>query len=148
MIQYKRLSTDEISRQLFKDFIRHQNVTKCWRKERGEWVVKEAPFVDDWTEEDYGFLVSCLKNTVLLGGFVYGAFCDGKCKGFVSVESEWFGNEQEYLDLSSIHISERDWKDAFSCGEGMGKKAGGKKAIYIRSFRCGNPGFLPFYGMC
>lgn len=46
MIQYKRLSTDEISRQLFKDFIRHQNVTKCWRKERGEWVVKEAPFVD------------------------------------------------------------------------------------------------------
>ena len=95
MIQYKRLSTDEISRQLFKDFIRHQNVTKCWRKERGEWVVKEAPFVDDWTEEDYGFLVSCLKNTILLGGFVYGAFCDGKCKGFVSVESEWFGDEQE-----------------------------------------------------
>ncbi len=135
MIQYKRLSTDEISRQLFKDFIRHQNVTKCWRKERGEWVVKEAPFVDDWTEEDYGFLVSCLKNTVLLGGFVYGAFCDGKCKGFVSVESEWFGNEQEYLDLSSIHISEDMRKKGigrtlFLAAKEWAKKQGAKK-LYI-----------------
>lgn len=37
-------------------------------------VIKSDPFIDDWSEEDYAFLVSCLKNTLATGGFVYGAF--------------------------------------------------------------------------
>lgn len=116
MILYRALNSDEICRKLFNDFIRHQNVTKCWRREDGKWIVRDAPFIDDWSEDDYRFLVSCLKNTVLSGGFVYGAFYDGKLKGFVSVESEWFGGEGEYLDLSSIHVSEDMRKN------GIGKK--------------------------
>lgn len=106
MIQYRELCEKEINRELFRHFIRHQRVTDCLRKENGAWVVKSAPFVDDWSEADYLFLISCLKNTVLTGGFVYAAFCDDVLKGFVSVESELFGGEQRYLDLSSIHVSE------------------------------------------
>ena len=90
----------------FAESTRHQTVTKCWRKEEDKWIIKDAPFVDDWTEEDYQILVACLKNTSLSNGFVYAAFYEGKLKGFVSVESEMFGDEQEYCDLSSIHISE------------------------------------------
>ena len=114
-MQYRRLNEDEICRELFEDFIRHQVVTKCWRKEADRWVIKDAPFIDDWTEADYGTLVSCLKNTAATNGFVYGAFYNGKLKGFVSVESELFGGDQKYLDLSSIHISE-DMR-----GQGIGK---------------------------
>ena len=77
MTQYRILQEEEIDRDLFREFIRRQNVTKCWRKEEGAWVIKDAPFVDDWTEEDYQILVSCLKNTAATGGFVYGAFCGG-----------------------------------------------------------------------
>lgn len=106
MIQYRELCEKEINRELFRHFIRHQRVTDCLRKENGAWIVKSAPFVDDWSEADYRFLISCLKNTVLTGGFVYAAFCDDVLKGFVSVESELFGGEQRYLDLSSIHVSE------------------------------------------
>ena len=106
MIHYRTLQADELYRDLFKDFIRHQNVTKCWRRENDEWVIKEDPFIDDWTEADYQTLISCLKNTIATGGFVYAAFDDERLKGFVSVESALFGGEQKYLDLSSIHISE------------------------------------------
>lgn len=106
MIQYRRLEEKEISRELFLGFIRHQTVTDCWRNIDGEWVVRQDPFVDDWTDEEYHFLVKCLKNTVLSGGFVYAAFFEGVLKGFVSVEPELFGGEQRYLDLSSIHVSE------------------------------------------
>ncbi len=116
MIQYRRLYEDEICRELFRDFIRHQKVTKCWRKEKGEWLIKDAPFIDDWTEADYRILVSCLKNTIVTGGFVYAAFYSGMLKGFVSVEPALFGGEQKYLDLSSIHVSE-DMR-----GRGIGKK--------------------------
>lgn len=106
MIEYRTLGTDEICRELFHGFIRHQNVTKCWRRENGEWLIKDAPFTDDWSEEDYQVLVKCLKNTAVTGGLVYGAFSDDILKGFVSVEPEFSGGEQKYLDLSSIHVSE------------------------------------------
>ena len=106
MVQYRMLTADEICRELFQNFIRHQVVTKCRRKENGKWILKEEPFIDDWSESDYKILISCLKNTVRTGGFVYGAFLDDTLKGFVSVESALFGGGQKYLDLSSIHVSE------------------------------------------
>ena len=104
--KYRVLYAEEICRDLFKDFVRHQIVTKAWRKENGKWMIKDAPFVDDWTEQDYQILISCLKNTIITNGFVYAAFYEGKLKGFVSVEPEIFGGAQVYCDLSSIHVSE------------------------------------------
>lgn len=137
MIQYRNLSQNELCRELFKDFIRHQVVTKCRRKENNEWVIKDAPFIDDWTEDDYKILVSCLKNTLATGGFVYAAFYNNALKGFVSVESDLFGGEQKYLDLTSIHVSE-DMR-----GHGIGAalflaaknwaKENGAKKLYISS---------------
>lgn len=106
MIQYRTLDSTKLCRELFSDFIRRQVVTKCWRRENGQWVIREDPFIDDWSEEDYQTLVSCLKNTIATGGFVYAAFEGERLKGFVSVESALFGGEQQYLDLTSIHVSE------------------------------------------
>ena len=91
-IEYRRLEKEEICRELFGQFIRRQEVTKCWRREGGKWVIQDAPFIDDWSEEDYQLLVSCLKNTAETGGAVWGAFCGGVLKGFASVESEPFGS--------------------------------------------------------
>lgn len=135
MVEYRTLYAEEICRELFKDFIRHQIVTKCWRRENGKWILKDAPFIDDWTEPDYQILISCLKNTILSSGVVYAAFYDGKLKGFVSVEPEIFGGEQGYCDLSSIHVSE-DMRN-----EGIGRtlflaakewaKQKGAKKLYI-----------------
>lgn len=116
MIQYKGLAVDEIRLELFCNFIRHQEVTKCWRKVENTWVIKDVPFVDDWSDADYQILVSCLQNTVATGGFVYGAFCDGMLKGFVSVEPGLFGVKRDYMDLSSIHVSE-DMR-----GQGVGRQ--------------------------
>lgn len=115
MFQYRNLCADEINRELFHAFVRHQNVTKCWRKENNKWVIKDAPFIDDWTDAEYQILVNCLKNTIISGGFVYAAFCGNHLKGFVSVEPNLFGSTQKYLDLSSIHVSE-DMR-----GKGIGK---------------------------
>ena len=135
MIQYRTLRADELCRELFRDFIRHQVVTKCWRRDNGAWVVKDDPFIDDWTDADYQTLVACLKNTVQTGGVVYAAFADGVLKGFASVEADFFGRERQYLDLTSIHVSE-DMR-----GRGVGRslfqlakewaKGKGAKKLYI-----------------
>jgi len=105
-MEYRILQEQEIDRGLFRAFIRRQVVDKCLRRENGVWVVRSSPFIDDWTEEDYRTLIDCLHNTVRTGGFVCGAFLDGGLKGFVSVENGFFGGENRYYDLSSLHVSE------------------------------------------
>lgn len=105
-MEYRILAQQEITLELFSQFHRRQVVTKCWRKEEGKWVVRQDPFVDDWSREDYQKLVCDLKHTAASGGLVCAAFCQGQLKGFVSVEAGLFGGEQRYLDLSSLHVSE------------------------------------------
>lgn len=112
----KELTIEEMNRELFNHFVRRQEVTRCYRKIDGEWVIKDDPFIDEWSEEEYQILVDCLKNTITTRGVVYGAFVDGKLKGFTSVESQLFGINKEYLDLSSIHVSQ-DMR-----GSGLGRK--------------------------
>ncbi|MDE7322396.1 MAG: GNAT family N-acetyltransferase [Lachnospiraceae bacterium] len=140
-ICYRTLQVNEICRELFRDFIRRQNVEKCLRKENGAWVIRDAPFIDDWTENDYQFLIQCLRNTIQTGGLVCGAFHgdahSSTLKGFVSVESALFGGAHGYLDLSCIHVSE-DMRGSgigkilFGTAKDWAKKKGGKK-LYISS---------------
>ncbi len=115
MPEYRKLCADEICSELFHEFIRHQNVVNCWRKENDKWVIKEDPFIDDWTDKDYQILVGCLKNTIVSGGFVYAAFCSGSLKGFVSVEPGLFGGGQKYLDLSSIYHQGHVEREPYDC---------------------------------
>jgi len=135
MIEYRNLQEQEIDRRLFRTFIRRQVVNQCLRRENGAWVVRSDPFIDDWTEDDYQTLISCLHNTIHTGGFVCGAFSDGELKGFVSVENDFFGGENRYQDLSSLHVSE-DMRGAgigkalFLSAAEWARKQGAKK-LYI-----------------
>lgn len=134
---YRPLKETEIERKLFRNFIRLQTVTKCLRKEGGEWKVKYDPFTDDWSEKDYQTLIVFLKNTVHTGGFVQGAFYYGNLKGFVSVESEFFGGDNKYLDLSSLHVSQDMrrmgiGKALFNAAANYAREKGAKK-LYISS---------------
>lgn len=115
-ICYKELKKHEINAALFESFNRYQEVKKCWRKENGEWVLKEIAFTEQWGPDEYEYLVSCLQNTVKTGGTVFGAFHNNVLVGFASVENQFFGSQKEYLQLSSIHISYE------SRGIGIGKK--------------------------
>ena len=114
MISYRTLKEEEISRELFRHFIRRQVVGKCLRREGDKWIEKDDPFIDDWSEEDYKTLICCLKNTVKTGGFVYGAFEDGMLKGFVSVESKRFGGVAHSIWISPRSISPRTGEEGGS----------------------------------
>ncbi len=115
MIEYRILREQEIDRNLFHYFIRRQVVTECLRRESDAWVVRADPFIDDWTEKDYQTLTERLRETARTGGFVCGAFSDGKLKGFASVVNGFFGGENRYLDLMLLHVSQ-DMR-----GKGIGK---------------------------
>ena len=115
-VTFELISEPQIDRELFRHFDRYQEVKRCWRKETDGWKLKEVPFVEQWGESEYEFLVKCLKNTADTGGFVIGCLEDGKLKGFTSVEHERFGSGKQYVQLSCIHVS------CESRGKGYGKK--------------------------
>lgn len=104
-MEYRPLAAEELVPSLFDHFQRRQEVNLCWRKVDGVWQIREDPFIDDWTPEDYRFLLQCLKNTLAGGGLVLGAFLAGELKGFASVEDPPLGSRGQYADLTSIHVS-------------------------------------------
>lgn len=58
-ITYRRLSAADISPDMMDGFNRYQEVTKCWRKQNGEWVLVDNPFIDDWDEAQKKELAIC-----------------------------------------------------------------------------------------
>ena len=134
-ILYRPIEYSEMDIDLFASFVRRQIVGDCWRKVDGQWIIKSDPFIDDWSEDDYIFLVKCLRNTINTGGGVFGAFSSEKLKGFVSIEGILFGTEKQYADLSSIHVSQDMrgigiGRKLFMEAKEYAKKCGAKK-LYI-----------------
>ena len=134
-IIYRELIKSEISESLFAKFNRYQDVKKCWRKENGEWILKDIAFTEQWGSDEYKILIECLQNTIQTGGTVFGAFSNGFLVGFASIENQLWGSQHEYVQLSSIHTSYE------SRGMGIGKelfflagkkaKENGAKKLYI-----------------
>jgi len=115
-IKYYVLTQKDINLELFSNFDRYQEVTKCWRKENNKWVVKDILFTEQWDHDNYKSLVKELKNTINTGGTVFGVFENNILLGFASLENEFFGSKKEYLQLSALHIS-NEYR-----GRGIGKK--------------------------
>lgn len=134
-ITYQSLLPEDITLELFQHFNRYQEVKRCWRKENNQWVLKDIAFTEQWGQEEFKILVSCLQNTAKTGGIVLGAFLEHKLVGFASLENEFFGSQNQYLQLSSIHVSNE------MRGSGIGKvlflrmsalaKEKGAKKLYI-----------------
>ncbi|MGH4121414.1 MAG: GNAT family N-acetyltransferase [Clostridium sp.] len=134
-ISYKELKKTEIDVPLFTGFNRYQEVKKCWRKESGEWILKEISFIEQWGPDKYESLVKYLCNTIRTGGTVFGAFHNNVLVGFASVESQLFGLQKEYVELSYIHTSYESrgmaiGKNLFALVCKKAKEIGAKK-LYI-----------------
>ncbi len=135
--QIKEIATKSLTSELFKNFNRYQQVTRCWRKEEGQWVLKDIAFIEQWGAEEYIYLVECLRGTIAAGGKVYGAYEEGKLIGFCSVEHERFGSKNQYVQLTSLHVSYE------KRGSGIGRRlfeaaritaaSFGAKKLYISS---------------
>lgn len=107
---------DEISPALFASFDRYQEVGRCWRKEKGEWVLKDIAFIEQWNDADYRELTILLTHTLETGGALIGAFRENALVGFASVEAHTLGTRGNYRQLSELYVS------AEMRGHGIGRQ--------------------------
>lgn len=106
MLTYRVLSAAQISPDLFAQFQRRQEVTKCWRKTDGIWTIRDIAFIDEWSPREFKELLAHLRAQCRAGGLVFAAFSDGAMKGFVCVDAGLFGSRRQYMDLSHIYVSQ------------------------------------------
>ena len=102
----RELTRNDLSPDLLQYFNRYQEVRRCWRIENDKWVLKDICFTEQWDENVKKEIISedftnCLKS----GGFIWGVFNNNKLIAFVSLLSDFFGCENQYLQLMQIHVS-------------------------------------------
>ncbi len=105
-IIYRKIQPEEIEPGLFSQFQRFQKVEKCWRKEEGQWVLKDIAFTEDWDAADYRRVCAQLTKVLAQGGAVWGAFFQNTLKGFASVEKNLIGSSGQYAVLAEMHVSQ------------------------------------------
>jgi len=113
--EIRELSADDLVESLFDGFNRHQEVTECWRRENGKWLLKPIAFVEEWDRSHLGTFCEELRHTIQSGGAVSGAFSAGKLIGFAGLENSFFGKSCRYLQMSELHVS-CEWR---GCGIGQ-----------------------------
>jgi GNAT superfamily N-acetyltransferase len=136
-IAFKTLCACDCTPDLLNHFNRYQEVHRSWRKENNEWQLKDHHFIEQWDnakkQSKILLLLECLKH----GGQVFGAFSEGRLIGFASVNSNFLGQKNEYIELVLLHVSyeyrnKGIGKRLFLMACNLAKEKGAKK-LYISS---------------
>lgn len=106
MITYEKLTKDNFNEYSLDDFVRHQEVTECWRNVDGEWKLLPIAFTEEWDLET----CRCAAKDIfvnLAGNLAgYAALDNGKVVGYITVGTDFFGSRNQYVQLVEFQVSE------------------------------------------
>lgn len=135
-ITYLLLTEKNFNENSLDEFLRHQEVKECWRKNGdNEYVLVKNEYVEDRDLDRRKEVAREILSKIAENGFAYGAFCDGKVVGYILVSKEFFGSSQQYIELLMYHVSEPYrrrgiGKELFKLACGTAKELGAEK-LYI-----------------
>ncbi|WP_346913966.1 GNAT family N-acetyltransferase [Clostridium sp.] len=140
---YKELKITDLVPELLNGFDRHEKIHRAWRlREDGSEYLKDIYYEENWDNNELLCICNELKSTLEKGGSVFAAFDESELVGFASLENEFFGSKNQYIQLSNLHITNNHRH------KGIGKtlfdmcinKARDQKAvkIYISASSCEN----------
>ena len=104
-IVYKELKIVDINNNILDYYNRYQEIKKCYRKEEGNWVLKNIEFIENWNKDKKLETIQDFSETINKGGFVYGAFENNRLIGFAVLYNKKFGSRKQYIQLDSIQVS-------------------------------------------
>ena len=133
-IEVKPLTRENFREDSLDGFVRHQNVTECWRCVDGEWQLLPIAFTDDWDPGRCREKAAEMRQAIESGIPAFGAFDGDRLVGFVLL-GEQLGSRRQYIELDSFHVS------APYRGQGIGRRlfaaicdaarASGAEKLYI-----------------
>ena len=86
MIKIEQLTAANFNEKSLDNYVRTQNVKKVYRKQGGDYVLVEMPYVEDWTLEKKREVA---KDIVSKDYISYIAFDDDKVVGFIGLKKQY-----------------------------------------------------------
>ena len=114
--QYKRLDSNNFTRNSLDGFIRHQTVIECWRKIGGVWKLVPNAYEENWSQEQCREIAEDVVHHINLDQTGFGAFDGERIIGFATLSHQLFGAAARYVQLVCFQISEEYRR------QGIGKK--------------------------
>lgn len=106
MIQYKRLNHTNFNGNSLDSFVRHQEVSECWRCTDGKWALEPTSFVEDWSQEKCKEIAADIEIHMENDQSAFGAFDGEKIVGFAILMHSIFGATAKYIQLDCFQVSE------------------------------------------
>ena len=105
-MKFERLTKQNFNENSLDTFVRHQDVTECWRNVEGEWKLLPIKFVEEWDVEECRKTAKeiCKKLDKEIIG--YAAFEDDTVAGYITIGTCFFGSREQYVQLVEFEISE------------------------------------------
>lgn len=134
-IIYSKLTSENFNGSSLDEFIRHQEVRECWRRENGKLVLVPNSYVEDWDLNKRREIAETIQKGIADSGFAYGAFAENKIVGYIYLSKAFFGSSAKYIELVLFHVSEPFrqkgiGKELFKLACGEAKNIGAEK-LYI-----------------
>lgn len=134
-IQFERLTKQNFNEFSLDHFIRHQEVTHCWRNVEGEWKLLPIAFTENWD------LSQCRRNAKNISDNLeqdiigFSAFSDGTVVGYLTIGKSLFGSRKQYVQLVEFEVSKnfrgkKIGKELFKLGCDAAKSLNAEK-LYI-----------------
>lgn len=105
MVIYKELSLIDIQDDFLSTFNRYQETQQVMVQQQGHLITKDDSFIDDWDYAKKSFVIQSLRSCIYAGGIVIGVFRELQLIAFANVERTRFGTNNDYVELSYIHVS-------------------------------------------
>ncbi len=113
-ITYRKLHSEECAR--IREIDASQYIHRAYREVNGTRQLVEINYQDPDYPNGFENHLAALQETIQSGGIALGAFCMDRLVGFVSVNSNIFGQKHKYILLDQLFIS-KEYR-----GKGVGKK--------------------------
>jgi len=100
-----RINQEELSEDSLENFSRYQITEYVRYKNISDFSTKYDKFIENWTREKKREITSFLRECIKDNGIVLGVFYQNLLKGFSCLPNRFYGDNNEYIELSYIHVS-------------------------------------------
>ena len=105
-IDYRQLNSKNFTNHSLDDFIRHQQVSECWRNVEGAWKLVPISFEENWSLEQCREIAADVAVHMEKDQTALGAFEGEKLVGFITLSHNFFGHTAKYAELVCFQVSE------------------------------------------
>ena len=106
-IKFEKLTKQNFSKYSLDTFVRHQDVTHCWRNVDGEWKLLPIAFTEEWDLKECRRIAKNISENLDKNLTGYGAFMNGTVIGYITIGTSLFGSRRQYIQLAEFEVSEK-----------------------------------------